>query len=186
MTRQVSTGALLAIPPLAAALSYCAAAQADDSGPIAPLGFTAALTDCVESIGVALAPTANVQAYVPSEFTLASDGAPVTPMVVRTSRCEGISFGHDISLHVVVVQVGAVIIAPNGTGNIDNYTLWYYTTNLSLTIHLLAAGVNAQFVPDIRYDYNPASSVFGVTVPYPGFPAFAVSGTVVPSSAPSG
>jgi len=118
MTRAVSIGALIAIPPFAAALGYGTPAQADDSCAICPFGFTAALTNCVESIGVGLAPTANVQAYVPSEFTLASGGASTTPMVVRTSRCEGISFGQDVPLPVVVVQVGAVIVPPDGTGTL--------------------------------------------------------------------
>ena len=57
--------------------------------------FPVEFTDCVESIGVTLVPTASARAYVPNQFILAGDGQPVTPLVVRTARCVGIAVdGH--------------------------------------------------------------------------------------------
>ena len=159
-------------------------------GHFTPVGFTANLTNCVESIGVGLAPTSVAQTYVPADFILASGGAPVTPMVVRTSRCDGISFGGGFALPVVVIQVGAVIVPPTGMGDIDNYTFWYYTSNLDLALHLIGAGVSAQWDPFINFGYDrdvPSTDTsFSVNVPWPGSPTFSVSGTVTPSVAPSG
>ena len=49
--------------------------------------FAVEFSDCVESIGVTLVPTASARAYVPNQFILAGEGQPVTPLVVRTARC---------------------------------------------------------------------------------------------------
>jgi hypothetical protein len=47
----------------------------------APSSFAVEFTDCVESIGVTLVPTASVRAHVPEQFILAGEGQPVTPLV---------------------------------------------------------------------------------------------------------
>src|SRR5690348_9128024 len=88
--------------------------------------FDVTFTDCLESIGVTLLPTASVRSLVPQSFILAGDGQPLTPVVVRTARCQHISTdGHGQRLGDIV-QIGAVVVPPDFTGDINNYTIWYY------------------------------------------------------------
>lgn len=146
--------------------------------------FQVNFTNCIESIGVGLAPTANIRPLVPAEFILAGDGQPVTPLVVRTARCST-SVGGNASNVAEIVQIGPVIIPPDGTGDINNYTLLYYTSDLRLALRLLLSGVGAQFVPTIDY-HKGSDNSFSVRVPLPGIPRFTVSGTVTPSTQPAG
>lgn len=146
--------------------------------------FQVGFTNCIESIGVGLAPTANVRALVPAEFILAGDGQPVTPLVVRTARCAVSVNGNGASVGEIV-QIGAVIVPPDGTGDINNYTILYYTSDLRLALRLLLAGVNAQFVPNIDYRHGNDNS-FSVRVPLPGIPRLLVSGGVTPSPLAAG
>jgi hypothetical protein len=147
--------------------------------------FGVAFTDCVESIGVTLAPTASVRAYVPDQFILAGEGQPVTPLVVRTARCGGIATADQKPKAGEIVQIGAVIIPPDFTGDINNYTIWYYTSDAKLASELREAGVNAQHVPTIDYNYADDGS-FNVHLPKPGTPQFDLLGTVQPSPDPAG
>jgi hypothetical protein len=146
--------------------------------------FQVAFSNCVESIGVGLAPTANVAAHVPAGFIPVGSGQPVTPLVVRTSRCGGISVAGLPARAGEVVQIGAVIVPPDGTGDINNYSIWYYTSDLRLAIALRLAGVEAQFVPTI--DYVVGSDSLFVRVPLPGRPRFSLSGSITPSLQPAG
>jgi hypothetical protein len=144
------------------------------------------LTDCVESIGVGLAPTANVRAFVPDRFVLAGDGQPVTPMVVRTSRCGGLSVGGEEPEGGAIVQIGAILVPPDFTGDINNYTLYYLTTSDALAESLRALGLDAQHVGSIRYDYDVDTSALTVLVPGEAHLPLFLTGSVSPSTAPSG
>jgi hypothetical protein len=150
--------------------------------------FEVEFTNCVESIGVGLIPTAQAQALVPSEFHLVGEGQPVTPIVVRTSRCEGIAVDGYSPNAGSVVQIGVVIVPPDFSGNINNYTLWYYTSDAKLAHHLERLGVAAQHVPTIDYDYEPsgASNPLFVAVPRPGDPSLSLGGTVSESTTLAG
>jgi hypothetical protein len=164
------------------------------SGPTAractdvPEAFAVEFTNCIESIGVGLIPTEQAQALVPAAFHLVGEGQPVTPIVVRTSHCEGIAVdGHNPNPGSVV-QIGVVIVPPDFSGDINNYTLWYYTSDAKLAHHLERFGVAAQYVPTIGYDYESsgASSPLFVTVPQPGSPRLSLGGTVITSATPAG
>jgi hypothetical protein len=144
------------------------------------------LAACVESIGVGLAPTANVRALVPARFVLAGDGQPVTPVVVRTSRCDGISVDGGEPEGGVIVQIGAILVPPDFTGDINNYTLDYITTNGALAERLSELGLGAQHVGSIHYDYDAATNALAVRVPGEARLPFVLTGTVTPSTAPSG
>jgi hypothetical protein len=146
--------------------------------------FQVSFTGCLESIGVGLIPTANARLFVPAEFILAGDGQSVTPLVVRTARCS-VSVGGNGSNVSEIVQIGAVIVPPDGTGDINNYTMFYYTSDLRLALRLLLSGVSAEFVPTIDYHKGNDNS-FSVRVPLPGIPRLTVNGTVSPSPQPSG
>lgn len=153
-------------------------------------GFAVEFSDCVESIGVGLVPTEQARALVPAEFHLVGEGGPVTPLVVRTARCGGIAVAGHRPKAGSIVQIGVVIVPPDFTGDINNYTLWYYTSNAKLAHHLTRLGIRAQHVPTIDYDYESSSdgspSPFFVDVPRPGRPRLSLDGTVVESENPSG
>ena len=105
--------------------------------------FAVEFEGCVESIGVALAPIANVLALTPPEFIPVGAGGPVSPIVVRTADCAGIAVDGGKSKAGSVGQIGAVIVPPDGAGDINNYTFWYYTTSEKLAHRLQDLGVMA-------------------------------------------
>ena len=148
--------------------------------------FDVTFTDCLESIGVTLVPTASVRGLVPQSFILAGEGQPVTPVVVRTAHCGRITTEGRGQRSGDIVQIGAVIVPPDFTGDINNYTIWYYTSDLRLALRLLEAHVDAQYVPTMDYDFDIDDNTLHVRVPLPGFPRLVVSGSVVPSSQSAG
>jgi hypothetical protein len=150
------------------------------------INFAVEFQDCVESIGVTLVPTERVRLYVPAQFILAGEGQPVTPLVVRTTRCNGIGVDGGKPAQGEIVQIGAVLVPPDGTGDINNYTLWYYTSDEKLATKLRRVGVSAQHVPTIDYDLDLDGNSLLVCVPKPGAPRFILSGTVQPSPNPAG
>ena len=152
--------------------------------------FAVDFTNCIESIGVGLVATAPARAAVPAGFVLAGESDLVTPVVVRTSRCHGISVDGGRARPGVVVQIGLVIVPPDFTGDINNYTLWYYTNDSKLAQKLQRAGVEAQFVADIAEAYLPAvqrdPAPLVVLVPPPARPPLAIGGHVTASTDPAG
>jgi len=151
--------------------------------------FAVEFSNCVESIGVTLVATDKARALVPTEFHLVGEAAPVTPLVVRTARCD-IAVGGQRPNSGSITQVGLVVVPPDFTGDINNYTLWYYTTDAELANHLVRLGVGAQHVQNITYDYVPGAMgnpvPVLVNVPRPGDPMFSLAGTVTRSEVPSG
>ena len=107
-----------------------------------PSSFGVEFSDCVESIGVGLAPTPNVVALTPPGFIPVGLGTPVSPIVVRTADCAGIAVDDHKPKPGSVVQIGAVIVPPEiGVGDINNYTFWYYTTDERLARRLRSRGI---------------------------------------------
>jgi hypothetical protein len=52
-----------------------------------------------------------------------------------------------------MVAIGINIVAPDGTGDINNYTLVYLSNNPLLVENFLAAGLPAQYDPQLTYEY---------------------------------
>ncbi len=166
------------------ALSYGDCDDDDDDGEADPLAVD--FSNCLESIGVGLVPTAAAQALVPPGYILVGGADPVTPVVVRTAHCSKIKVGHHHGREGSIVQIGAVIVPPDFTGDINNYTFWYYTDHKDLARGLQDSGVNAQRVHHIGYHFNknkPSGPNFHVTVPAAGI---SIDGRVEPSTVPAG
>jgi hypothetical protein len=151
--------------------------------------FAVEFSNCVESIGVTLVQTEQARALIPNEFHLVGDGTPLTPLVVRTARCDIDLAGRKTS-GGEIAQIGLVIVPPDFTGDINNYTLWYYTTDAELANHLVRLGVSAQHVQNIAYGYQSGPAQipvpFSVNIPRPGDPMFSLNGNVTRSETPSG
>jgi hypothetical protein len=152
--------------------------------------LTVSFEECTESIGVTLAPTAEIRERVPAAYILPGDSAPVTPLVVRTAHCDGVNIGHHGTGDATIVQIGAFLIPPDGTGDVNTYAFWYQTTNAGLALALRwFFGVDAQFVPRIDYEVGEADgngqADFGVRVRSPGRPRFTLGGSVTPAGFPA-
>ncbi len=149
-------------------------------------GFDLGLTNVVETIGLDLVPTDEAEALVPEEFVLAGEGGPVTPIVVRTSHADGISVNGGTPTPGSVVQIGLAVVPPDGTGDVNSYTLWYCTDHALLAYKLLQAGFLVQYVPSLDYDLAFSGGVgdLHVSVPFPGYPRLVVDGTVAAPSGP--
>jgi hypothetical protein len=167
----------------------CAYNAVVSASPKGTANFSVDFTNCVESIGVTLVPTEKARALVPAEFHLVGEAGPVTPLVVRTARCDIAVAGRAPNAGSIA-QIGLVIVPPDFTGDINNYTLWYYTTDAELANHLVRLGVGAQHVQNIAYGYVPGAAgspvPFFVNIPRPGDPTFSLAGTVTRSETPSG
>ena len=121
------------------------ATQADQA---APLGVDFA--SCREVANVALAPTASIRPLVPAQFALVGGTAATTPFVVRTVHCDSMSIDGKAGEGGDLLQIGALIVAPDGDGDINNYTLYYDTTSLRLAARLAERGVPARFAPGLQ------------------------------------
>lgn len=142
--------------------------------------------DCVESIGVGLVPTALAQELTPPGFILVGGLDPVTPLVVRTAHCDKIKIKNKTSRDKTVVQIGAVIVPPDGTGDINNFTYWYFTDDDRLADKLQDAGVEAESVCNIGFHYNKNQASNNFKVRVFGDPYLEIRGTVTPSVVPAG
>ena len=163
-----------------------ALAQATQADEAFPLGVDFA--GCREVADVGLAPTANIRPLVPAQFTLSGGTGPTTSFVVRTVHCDSISVDGNPGLPGDLLQIGAVIVAPDGDGDINNYTFYYDTTHLGLAARLAARGVPARWVPALQESLvvNPdGSGQYRFVVPAPFEPRLTFAGPVdAPSTTP--
>jgi hypothetical protein len=142
------------------------AAQAEQAGS----GSTVDFAGCREVANVGLAPTANLRPLVPAQFQLAGGSSASTPFVVRTVHCDAISVDGGKSRAGNILQIGAVIIAPDGDGDINNYTLFYDTTDPRLADALKKAGAPARHVEGLEESLQLApdgSGVYSFSSPSP-------------------
>lgn len=148
--------------------------------------FTVDFSGCSEMASLTPVPVANVRDKVPAGYALANEAAGTTFVVVRIASCSGMAIDGQPDGAGTVAQVGVNLVSPDGTGDINNYTLWYYTTSRALFRKLKRIGIGeAQWTPHIDYRYTatgPGAPRLDVTVP--GNPAFAVGGPVTATGAP--
>lgn len=140
------------------------------------------LNDCSEFIGVAQIPLARVQPLVPPPFLIAEGPPGFASLVVRASLCRAASMDGSPPEPVRVGQVGVVLVPPDGTGDINNYTLLYATDNRRLALGLEVAGLPVLFDPDLVYEVTPdppgaGGELFVDASPLTS-PAWFLSGTV--------
>ncbi|HEY1340488.1 MAG TPA: hypothetical protein VGF59_23410 [Bryobacteraceae bacterium] len=134
-------------------LAACAALRADSS-------FTAALKNCTELIGFGPVDFAAARALVPASFTLVPFNGSAG-LVVRASRCESVRIDGLPAKSAVVAQAGIAVIPPDGTGDINNYTLLYSTNDDQLFFALLRAGLPAVLDLALAYEFTPDSTGHG-------------------------
>lgn len=143
-------------------------------------GLTIALTDGVENVGIGLVNTERAQQLLPPPFKLANNSEPVTPLVVLAARCQGIAVTGATPTPGTFVQVGLIVAPPDGTGEINIFTLWHYTTHLTLARALKNAGLNSQHAPTIEYAVTLGGKAGStrLTVPAPAQPPLLLAGAI--------
>jgi hypothetical protein len=144
-----------------------------------PVDLSVVFSNCVESVGMSLVATERARALIPAPFHLAGEEQGLTPLVVLAVRGE-IALAGQRPTPGAFVQIGLVIAPPDGTGDVNVYTCWYYTSHAGLARSLRRFGVHAQHVPQIDFRYVPSTgrAPLSVVVAQPGEPALSLDGSV--------
>lgn len=140
---------------------------------------------CAEYVGFGPVSLARAQALVPRRFTVTDLGG-VGGLVVRAATCESISVDGGPGRRTMVSHVGVNIASPDGSGDINNYTIVYATNHPGLAEKLNRMGLPAVYNPLI-VDEDPASlpGEAYVSVFDDRLPAYSITGTVNAPSLPA-
>jgi hypothetical protein len=168
---------------LAASLAFIPSLMKAES----PRGFFADFADCTEFAGVGPVDFAKASALVPSVFTTLLVGS-TGGIVVRATNCKGLSVDGGRKFPTAISQIGIEIVPPDGTGDINNFTILYVSDNLELVNAFRRARVPALYDPTLTYQFTyDATGKAGelyVEVQAAGLPAYFLSGTETDPTAP--
>jgi hypothetical protein len=124
--------------------------------------FKVQFTGCSEFVGWGPVSLAAAQPLVPAGYAIAGAANGQAAIVVRATSCEAVSVDQSAAEPTEVSQIGINLIAPDGTGDINNYTVIYVTNNEALAKRFQIAGLPAVFDRQLTYEYTPdASSLSG-------------------------
>ncbi len=143
-------------------------------------GFTVDFSQCTEFAGVGPVDYGKASALVPSPFAALPAGT-TGAIVVRATSCAGVKVNGGRAIPTNISQIGVEIVPPDGTGDINNYTLIYVTDNPELVLAFKLAGVPAVLDPGLTYEFTyDATGLAGeLYVEADGFnlPAYFLTGT---------
>ncbi len=152
--------------------------------------LTIDFTQCTEFAGVGPVSFAKASALLPAQFKALQTGPGTGGIVVRAGSCTGVSVNGGPSIPSTFSQVGVEIVAPDNTGDINNYLLFYISNNLQLVLALNLAGAPALYDPDLTYqftyDSTGKSGVLYAQVEALGVPAYTIYGMETDPTAPYG
>jgi hypothetical protein len=120
--------------------------------------FTVHFAGCTEFAGWGPVSLAKAQPLVPPGYVIAGAAMGQAAIVVRATSCDGVSIGQSPAQPTVLSQIGINLVAPDGTGNINNYTVIYVTNNQVLATYFQIAGLPAIFDPELTYEYTPSET----------------------------
>jgi hypothetical protein len=142
-----------------------------------------AFADCTEYAGFVPVPLANASALVPAGFSVAAAAPGTANAIVRVAQCSSVVVAGAPTGAGTVAQLGVNVVSPDGTGDINNYTVWYDTDGLLLAQGLRKAGVDAAFDPFVFYDRrlkgDGSSARLLIANGFTPPPPFVVTGTVL-------
>jgi hypothetical protein len=136
---------------ISAALALTASAQTRPD-------FSVDFTNCSEFAGEGPISLANAAPLVPRGFVINGADKGIANIVIRATSCASVAVNGHNPRQTNLSQIGINIVAPDGTGDINNYTLVYVSNNLALVESFLAAGLPARFDPQLTYEYVAPSS----------------------------
>jgi hypothetical protein len=114
--------------------------------------------NCTEYAGFVPVPLANAAPLVPAGYSVAIGSPGEANAIVRVAHCASVVVAGKATGAGTVAQLGVNIVAPQGTGDINNYTVWYDTDGAALWAGLRGAGIDAAFDPILFYDRLPNSN----------------------------
>jgi hypothetical protein len=120
--------------------------------------FSVDFTNCSEFAGEGPISLANAASLVPSGFVINGADKGTANIVIRATSCASVAVNGHSPRPTNLSQIGINIVAPDGTGDINNYTLVYVSNNPALVESFLAAGLPARFDPQLTYEYVAPSS----------------------------
>ncbi len=130
---------------------------------------------CTEYVGTGQIPRANATPFIPSTFQLPA--GPTVTLVARVSECSSVVIDNARPEAVRLSQIGVSVVSPDGTGDINNYTIVYVTNSKRLAQRLERAGLPAKVDEDLVYEVT-AGKLFA-DISSDEAPAFFFSGPVV-------
>jgi len=143
-------------------------------------GFSVDFTQCTEFVGVGPVDFARASSLVQPAFTTLPVGSTAA-IVVRATRCAGAQVNGGPGVPTIISQIGIEISSPDGTGDINNYTLIYVTDNAPLALAFRIAGLPAIFDPTLTYEFTydstGKSGELYVEGNGQGLPAYFLTGT---------
>jgi len=120
--------------------------------------FNVQFAGCTEFVGWGPVSLAAAQPLVPAGYMIAGATNGEAAIVVRATSCEEVSVDQSAAQPTELSQIGINLVAPDGTGDINNYTVIYVTNNQTLARRFQFAGLPAIFDPQLTYEYTPDSS----------------------------
>src|SRR5262249_23182660 len=123
---------LWALAVLALAATVMATPASAQAGP-ATRGFSVEFSQCTEFAGVGPVDFAKASGLVQPAFTTLPVGSTAA-IVVRATRCASAQVNGGPGVPTIISQIGIEIVPPDGTGDINNYTLIYVTDNAQLAL----------------------------------------------------
>jgi hypothetical protein len=140
-------------------------------------------SDCTEYVGAGWVPLAQAAPFVPTTFQLFTNG-PQALLVTRAAECQSVVIDNSRPEAARLSQIGVSVVSPDGTGDINNYTVMYVTNSKRLAQRLERAGLPVKVDEDLAYEVN-AGNLFVDVSPEDG-PAFFFNGAVTDPAPNSG
>lgn len=122
--------------------------------------FNVRFTECTEFVGWGPISLTAALPLVPAGYVIAGAANGQAAIVVRATGCEGVSIDQSAPQPTEFSQIGVNLVAPDGTGDINNYTIIYVTDNQALARRFQMAGLPAIFDPHLTYEYTLDASGF--------------------------
>lgn len=143
--------------------------------------FDVDFANCAEFVGIGLVPAQNAQPFVPAGYTLVNVGTQAM-VVVRVTKCASAVIDGKSVQETLTSQIGITLQGPDGTADLNNYTVAYGTNQALLHARLRAAGLNADNTNDLSLSL--AGGALSAIAGSPHSSSFAVSGSAAPPPGP--
>jgi len=146
-------------------------------------GFTVDFTNCSEFAGEGPVALAGAAPLVPSGYSIAVVNG-MANVVIRATSCAKARLNGDFGQPTVLSQIGINIVSPDGTGDINNFTLIYVSNNVALVAAFREAGLPAQYDPQLAYEYSGSATTNGTLYVAAGAPVLTPYTIYGPETAP--
>jgi hypothetical protein len=103
--------------------------------------FNVQFAGCTEFVGWGPVSLEVAQPLVPAGYVIAGAANGQAAIVVRATSCEAVSVDHSSAQPTELSQIGINLVTPDGTGDINNYTVIYVTNNEDLARRFQIAGL---------------------------------------------